>query len=104
MRFATRMVLPALAVFALTALVSAQDSVTVPRKLVTYPSLIIYNGKIVTMDDESTTRNLGTIVQAMAIRGDEVFATGANDEMLTLAGPDTGAHGSGRAHGDSGNY
>ena len=89
MKYAARLVLAVLMVFSMAAFLSAQDSVTVPRKLVTYPSLIVYNGKIVTMDDESVTTNLGAIVEAMAIRGDEIFEIGSNDEILALAGPDT---------------
>lgn len=89
MKHAARLVLAVLVVFSMAAFLRAQDSVTVPRKLVTYPSLIVYNGKIVTMDDESTTTNLGAIVEAMAIRGDEIFEIGSNDEVLALAGPDT---------------
>jgi predicted amidohydrolase YtcJ len=76
-----------IALFAAAAL--SQDRVTVSATLVGYPSLIVHNGKIVTMDDESTTTRLGTIVQAMAIRGKEILAIGTNAEMLELAGPNT---------------
>jgi hypothetical protein len=38
----------------------AQDAVTVSPKLVSYPTLIVYNGKIMTMDDETTTTNVGS--------------------------------------------
>ena len=89
MKYAARLVLAVLVAFSMATFLRAQDSVTVPRKLVIYPSLIVYNGKIVTMDDESTTTNLGTIVEAMAIRGDEIFEIGSNDEILALAGPNT---------------
>ena len=67
----------------------AQDTVTVNPKLVSYPTLIIYNGKIMTMDDETATTNVGTIVQAMAVRNNEILAIGTNDEILSLAGPKT---------------
>ncbi|MSO19730.1 MAG: hypothetical protein EXQ56_04590 [Acidobacteria bacterium] len=67
----------------------AQQRVSVHPKLVGYPDMIVYNGKIYTMDDESTTTRVGTIVQAVAIRGDEFLAIGTNAEMLDLAGPNT---------------
>ncbi len=47
------------------------------------PTLIVYGGRIATVD--SSFR----IVSAMAIRNDRIIATGADDEMLRLAGPDT---------------
>ena len=83
-RLQTLAILGALAVVA-----AAQEKVTVPAAVVSYPDLIVYNGKIVTMDDESTTTNPGTVVQAMAVRGDEIFALGSSDEILVLAGPQT---------------
>ena len=61
----------------------------VPERLIEYPHLIIHNGKIVTMSDTSYSNELGETVQALAVRGDEVFALGSNDEILPLAGPKT---------------
>src|SRR6185369_2787232 len=43
--------------------------------------LILTNGKIVTVDDRFT------IAQAVAVAGDRVIATGANDEINRLAAP-----------------
>ena len=37
---------------ALAVVAAAQERVTVPAAVVAYPDLIVYNGKIVTMDDE----------------------------------------------------
>ncbi|MBI3894952.1 MAG: amidohydrolase family protein [Acidobacteria bacterium] len=54
-----------------------------------YPDFIIYNAKIVTMDDPSFESRVGTIAQAMAVRGSEVLAVGANAEIRKLAGPQT---------------
>ncbi len=62
---------------------------TVPPLLVSYPEMILHNGKIATMDDKSTSSNLGTIVQAMAIRDGKILATGNNQQMLALRGPQT---------------
>jgi predicted amidohydrolase YtcJ len=54
-----------------------------------YPQMIVYNGKIVTMDDDSFGPQVGTIVQAMAIRDGKILLTGSNAEILPLAGPHT---------------
>jgi predicted amidohydrolase YtcJ len=47
------------------------------------PSLILTNGNIVTVDERFS------IVQAVAIRGDRIVATGSNQEINQLAGPNT---------------
>jgi len=54
-----------------------------------YPQTILYNAKIVTVDDETFTSNVGTIAQAMAIRDGKVLALGSTAEMRALAGPQT---------------
>ncbi len=54
-----------------------------------YPEAIVYNGKIVTVDNPDFTTNLGTIAQAMAIRQGKILAVGANAEIRALAGPQT---------------
>ncbi len=54
-----------------------------------YPETIVYNGKIVTVDDHSFTSNIGTIGKAMAIREGKVLAVGADAEIKALAGPKT---------------
>ena len=55
-----------------------------------YADSILVNGKIVTMDDWSTTPNApGTIVESMAIKGKRIMALGTNQAMRGLAGPDT---------------
>ena len=60
-----------------------------PEDLVMYPEHILYNGKIVTVDNPDFTTNLGTIAQAIAIRGGKVLAVGPNAEIRALAGPQT---------------
>ena len=67
----------------------AQQMVSVPPALVEYPDLIIYNGKIVTMDDASLNNSPGRIAEAMAIRGDRIQFIGSNQEILQYAGPQT---------------
>ncbi len=54
-----------------------------------YPQMVVYNGKVVTMDDASFESRVGTIVQAMAIRDGKILATGSNREIRPLAGPQT---------------
>jgi predicted amidohydrolase YtcJ len=54
-----------------------------------YPDMIIYNGKLITMDDEGFNDQTGTIAQAMAVRDDSILAVGSNQEIRRLAGPDT---------------
>ena len=54
-----------------------------------FPEMILHNGKIVTMDNTSFESQVGTIVQAIAIRGDRILARGLNAEMRALAGPQT---------------
>jgi len=61
----------------------------VPPELVSYPDTILHNGKVVTMDDKTTSTNPGTIVQAMAIRDGKILAVGSDQQMLALKGPQT---------------
>ena len=74
---------------ALIAVAAAQERVTVPAAIVAYPDLIVYNGKIVTMDDTSPGPSPGRIVQALAIRDRRIQALGADAEILAYAGPKT---------------
>jgi len=53
------------------------------------PNTILYNGKIVTVDDHGVNGNLGTIAQAIAVRGDRILAVGSNSQIRALAGPNT---------------
>ena len=54
-----------------------------------YPQMVLYNGKIVTMDDSSFESKVGTIVQAMAVRDGKILATGTDAAIRPLAGPQT---------------
>ena len=53
------------------------------------PDTILYNGKIVTMNDHGVNENVGTIAQALAVRGDTIVAVGATAQIRALAGPNT---------------
>jgi len=64
----------------------AQSQADLVRKLDllrAYPDLVVVNGKIHTMDANSTE------VQAMAIRNSRILALGTNDDIRFLAGPKT---------------
>lgn len=82
-----RWVLGLLTVFTLVATqVAAQ---TVPTEVISYPDVIVHNGKIYTMDDKSNSANAGTIVEALAIRDGKVLLSGTNKQILSLRGPQT---------------
>ena len=69
----------------------AQQAGTIPEIVLAYPNMIVYNGKIVSMDDRTLELDgsVGTVVQAMAVRDDKILAMGSTDEILRLAGPRT---------------
>ena len=60
-----------------SATASRADAATAP------PELIVYHGKIVTVDPQFR------IAEAMAIAGERIVAVGSNDDVLRLAGPNT---------------
>lgn len=70
-------------------LVGMSTAVAASLEQLSYPELIVYNGKIVTVDNRDFTTNLGTISQAMAIRGGKILAMGATADVRSLAGPQT---------------
>ena len=53
-----------------------------------YPEVIFFNGKVVSMDDASTSTDVGHVYQAIAVKGDKIVKLGANDAVKALAGPD----------------
>ena len=53
------------------------------------PDTILYNGKLVTVNDHGINGNLGTIAEAIAIRGDSILAVGSNAQIRALAGSNT---------------
>lgn len=67
----------------------AQERVNVPVAIVAYPDLVLYNGKVVTMDDRSQGPSSGHIYQAIAIRDRRIEALGTDAEILSYAGPKT---------------
>lgn len=77
-----------IAVFALLSL-PAWSQVTVPSDLVNYPDMVIYNAKVVTMDNADFNVSPGTVAQAMAVRSGKIVAVGENSKIRGLAGPQT---------------
>ena len=61
----------------------AQATAGIPEKILAYPEMIVFNGKIATMDEKTST------VQAMAVRNGRILARGTNAEVQKLAGPRT---------------
>jgi len=59
------------------------------QRVDSHPQMIVYNGKVVTMDDASFESRVGTIAEAMAIWNGRVLATGSSTEIRKLAGPQT---------------
>lgn len=53
------------------------------------PDMILYNGKIVTVDNDEVNANLGATAQAIAIQGDKILAVGTNTQVRGLAGTNT---------------
>ncbi len=52
-----------------------------------HPDIIIYNAKIITMDDSSFSSDPGTIAEALAVRGDKILEIGTTQYIRSLAGP-----------------
>ena len=69
-----------------TAPLAAQ---TVSPEVLSYPDMILHNGKVVTMDDKSNSSALGTVVEALAVRDGKILALGSNSQILALRGPQT---------------
>ena len=66
------------------AIIQAQTpSMDTLEKLAVYPTLIVHNGKIATMDQDLATH------QAMAVRGNKIWKLGTDQEIKELAGPQT---------------
>jgi predicted amidohydrolase YtcJ len=67
----------------------AQRTARAPVEIIQYPDLIIYNTKVVSMDDAGVNTSVGRTYQAMAILGDRIQFLGSNAQLLAFAGPRT---------------
>jgi predicted amidohydrolase YtcJ len=64
-------------------------SQSLPPEVVSYPDVIVQNGKIYTMDDKSNSANAGTVAEAVAVRDGKILSVGNNKQILSLRGPRT---------------
>ena len=55
----------------------------VPPEILAYPNMVLYNGQVLTADDNFT------IAEAVAIRDGKFLAVGRTDQILRMAGPQT---------------
>jgi predicted amidohydrolase YtcJ len=79
-------------IFAVTVFIVSQATYAqgnLPSQIISYADTILFNGNIVSMDDDGTNTNVGTTSQAIAVRNDMVLALGTNAEIQAMAGPDT---------------
>ena len=61
-----------------------------PEKVLHFADTIVVNGNIVSMDNkEMLSDDPGSVYQAMAIRDGKILDLGSNDQIRSLAGPDT---------------
>ena len=54
-----------------------------------YADTIFINGKVVSMDDKSSSTQVGSVYRALAVKGNKIVKLGADQEVRALAGPDT---------------
>ena len=51
--------------------------------------MLVVNARIVTVDNDDFTESLGTIAQAMSVKGGKLLEVGTNDQIRAGAGPNT---------------
>ncbi len=56
---------------------------SLPAEVIAYADTVLYNGKILTADDNFT------IAEAVAVRDGKFLAVGASDRIEAMAGPET---------------
>jgi predicted amidohydrolase YtcJ len=54
-----------------------------------YADTIFVNGKVVSMDDESRSTEVGNIYEAIAVKGDKIMKVGTTAQIRAVAGPNT---------------
>ena len=80
-----RLALAAAFVLALSPFVQAQN---LPPEVedMGYADIVFLNGKVVSMDDASTSTEPGRVYQAIAVKRDRIMKLGTTDEVRALAG------------------
>ncbi len=71
---------------ALVLFAACEPTGQLPPAVRAYPQLILYNGKILTMDRDDAS---ATVAEALAIRDGRILAVGKQADILKLAGPQT---------------
>ena len=66
--------------------VSVAEAQELPPEIVSYADLVLYNGRVLTMDRDALPVN---VVEAVAIRDGRILVTGENDRILRMAGSET---------------
>ena len=56
-----------------------------PQELIHYADVVLYNGQVLTADADKNF----TVAEAVAVRDEKIFAVGASDRIVSLAGPET---------------
>ena len=59
------------------------QSANLPEEIIAYADTVLYDGKILTADDQFT------IVEAVAVRDGKFLAVGNTDRILPMVGPKT---------------
>ena len=54
-----------------------------------YADTIFINGKVVSMDDASTSTSMGSVYEAVAVKGDRIMKLGTSSQIRALTGPDS---------------
>jgi predicted amidohydrolase YtcJ len=78
-----------LSLLIVTIPVRAQSGASLPGMVIKWADMVLINGRIITMDDDGFNTNIGTSVEAMAIRDGRILALGSNSEIASLAGPES---------------
>ncbi|HEY2941517.1 MAG TPA: hypothetical protein VGN09_03695, partial [Vicinamibacteria bacterium] len=69
----------------LVLLLAAPAAAQPPAVVLAYPSLVLYNGKVLTVDERFT------VAEAVAVRDGRILAVGSTAEIKRLIGPETRA-------------
>ena len=59
------------------------DSEDLPPEVLAFPDIVLFNGKILTVDEEFS------MAQAVAVRGERLLGVGSDVRILKMAGPET---------------
>jgi len=66
-------------------LFTVQAQSDVPSELIHYPEFVFHNGQVLTADADKDF----TVAEAVAVRGNRIFAVGTSAEITRLVGPQT---------------